>query len=72
MTLPQRDCSPGWMGVQINSDTGQRVNLMTFGGRTAYTVSVLVMDTCGMTWIAQLVTNIHVKKIMMNAVARHV
>ena len=63
MTLLQRDCSLGWMGVQISSVTGRRVNLMTFRGRTAYTLLVPVMDTCGMTWIARLVTNMHVKKV---------
>ena len=63
MTLLQRDCSLGWMGVQISSVTGRRVNLMTFRGRTAYTLLVLVMDTCGMTWSARFVTNIHVKKV---------
>ena len=63
MTLLQRDCSLGWMGVQISSVTGRRVNLMTFRGRTAYTLLVPVMDTFGMTWIARLATNIHVKKV---------
>ena len=63
MTLLSRDYSPGWMDVLINSATGQRVNQMTFGGRTAYTLLVPGTVTCGMMWIVLLVINIHAKRV---------
>jgi len=66
MTSPQKDYSPGWMGVLINSATGPRNNQTTLGGRTAYTLLVLGMDTRGMTWIVLHVINTRAKKIMMN------
>ena len=63
MTLLQRDCSPGWMDVLINSATGQRNNQTTLVGRTACTLLVEDMDTCGMTWTVLHVTSIRVKKV---------
>ncbi len=64
MTLQQKDYSPGWMGVLINSATGRRNNRTTLGERTAYTHLVLDMDTSGMTWIAMHVINIIAKKVI--------
>jgi len=66
MILLQKDYSPGWMGVLINSGTGLRNSRTTLGGRTAYTPLVLDMDTRGMTWIVLHVINTLVKKITMN------
>ena len=63
MTLLQKDYSPGWMGVLINSATGPRNNRTTLGGRTAFTPLVLDVDTRGMTWIVLRVINTLVKKV---------
>lgn len=68
MTLQQKDYSPGWMDVLINSAIGPTNNQTTLGGRTAYTLLVLDMDTCGMTWIALHVTSTLVKKIKMRSI----
>ena len=64
MTLPLKDYSHGWMGVQINSTTGPRNNQTTLEGRTAYTLLVLNMDTRGMTWTVLHVISILVKKVI--------
>ena len=66
MTLLQRDCSPGWMGALINFATGLKNNQTTLGGRTACTLLVLDMDTCGMTWTVLPVISIRVKKVGSN------
>ena len=52
------------MDVLINSATGQRNNQITLGGRTAYILLVLDMDTCGMTSTVLPVITIPAKKVI--------
>lgn len=68
MTSQQKDYSPGWMAVQINSASGPRNNRTTLRGRTAYTPLVLDMDTHGMTWTVLHVISILVKKAKMRSI----
>ena len=63
MTLPQKDCSPGWMVVQTNFATGLRNNQTTLGGRTASIPSGRGMGTCGMTWTALPAISTLVRKV---------
>ena len=63
MTLPQKDCSAGWMDVLINFATGLKTNQTTLEGRTASTRSGQGMDTCGMTWIALPAISTHARKV---------
>ncbi|KAL9984804.1 hypothetical protein ACROYT_G007139 [Oculina patagonica] len=72
LKLQQKDYSPGWMGVLINSATGRRNNRTTLEERTAYTHSVHGMGTRGMTWIVRCAISIPVKKITTNVPARRV
>ena len=68
MTLPQKASSLGLMGVLINSDIGPRNNRTTSGERTAYTLVVLDVDTCGMTWIVLYAISTPVRKVNMFSV----
>ena len=68
MILLQKDYSPGWMAVLINSATGPRNNRTTLGERTAYTLLVQAMGTGGMTWIVLCVINTRARKVTKLAV----
>ena len=62
MTSPQKDYSPGWMGVLINPATGPRNKQTTLGGGLRTHSWRWTMDTRGMTWIVPRVMSLPAKR----------
>ena len=65
MILPLKEYSLGWMAVLLNSATGLRINQITSGEKTVFTLLDQATDTCGMTWIVRPVISTPAKKAYM-------